>query len=137
MGLFYIVEYQQLYTPCSKVKLGRVTDYPPRSPSAAPSPVASLAHKASSLSLDSPSANTRGGGARKAVPKPVAFTVEAPKPGNAQRRQTLATTRLSKQPCQVKIKGCILCKMIWLCGEGGGCGTKKGRILHHNGIKCL
>ena len=84
----------------SKVKTSRTTDFPlERSPSAR-SPVSNLARVASNLSLDSPSTNTRGA-KRTAVPKPVAFTVDAPKPGAAYRRQTISTTRLTKQPCQV------------------------------------
>ena len=89
----------------SKVKNSRTTDFPLRTVNspAVPSPVSRLSRQTSNLTLGSPATHTRSRTSleRKPVPRPVAFTVEAP-----ERRAT-STGRLTKQPCQVQQITCI------------------------------
>ncbi len=66
---------------------------------------------------------------KRPVAKPVAFTVEAPRPGRAERRPGPAATnvsssRIAKQPCQVGRKSlmpiavAILSGVSWLSTGG-------------------
>ena len=85
----------------SKVKLGRkkeICKTQALSPGA-PSPITRLSRGTSNLSLDSPSTRTRSHGVeRNPVPKPVAFTIDAPK---LDRRDTITGSNPTKLPCQV------------------------------------
>ena len=81
-----------------QVKPSRNTDFPmPFSPSSTHSPVSNLSKQTLNLTLDSPASNTRS----RPLPKPVAFTVDGPRPAKMERRLTLNGGKPTKQPCQV------------------------------------